>query len=330
PRKEEPVEKITEGGILSVAITNPLQSSHPVNITLLENIEVFSTVFETIIRTDEQGTLIPHLCERWEALDEGARFNFVLRKKVSLHDGRRLTAAELKTALENSVRSCQHPLPPAFAAIAGASDHQKGSTKNVTGIVALSEDTIQIQLRERLPIYPALLTDPRSAIAAPAIEGTALLGTGPFKIANVSPEGVELERNQDYWKGTPAHVEAVRFHVAGSVGQMAEGFRAGKYDLVREIQPQDLDAILRDRQKQATLAEVSLKNVFFILFNNSSPLCRNVELRRALTGIIRTQDLVRSTLGRLGNPAGGFLPPGVFGHDPGRRRYPISIDEARK
>ncbi len=335
PRSEERIEQIVEGGTLSVAITSPFQSRHPVNATLLEEVEVLSNVFETIVNTDEEGTVVPHLCERWEAQNDGASFLFVLRKEVTFHDGRKLTAEAFKTAIENAIAACDHALPPGLAAI--------------RELIVLSDHEIQIHLQERLPIYPALLTDSRIAVALirgagvtarqpddSQMAGTearppeTLLGTGPFKISSLTSEGVTLEKNQNYWKGTPPHLDSIQFRVAGSLTAMMEGFRSGKFELVRELQPRDLDAILRERILQATYVEAPLKNVWFILFNQSSPFCGKPEFRRALTGILRTQDLVRSTLGRLAQPAEGFLPPGIFGHDPGRRRFPINIEKAKE
>jgi ABC-type transport system substrate-binding protein len=329
PQKEERAEKIVEGGTLSAAITSPFQSREPVNTTLLEESEVLANVFETVVGTNEQGALIPLLCERWESLNDGAMFLFVLRKEILLHDGRRLTAKEVKSALENAIRSCRHALPPGLDAIRGAAEHQKGATEDVSGLIALSDNIIQIQLQDRLPIYPALLTDFRTAIAAPSNE-RSLVGTGPFKIASLKSDGVVLEKNANYWKGKPPHLDSIHFQVAGNLSSMMEGFRSGKFQIVRELQPQHLDSILRDRFLHPTFVEASLKNVYFMLFNESSSVWQKRELRQALTGIIRTADLVRGTLGRLAQPAEGFLPPGIFGHDPGRRRYPISIEKAKE
>ncbi len=139
-----------------------------------------------------------------------------------------------------------------------------------------------------------------------------------------------MEKNQTYWKGKPPHLDSIQFRVAGNLTAMMEGFRSGKFDLVRELQPSDLDTIFRERHLQTTYVEAPLKNVWFILFNQSSPFCSRPEFRKALTGILRTQDLVRSALGRLAQPAEGFLPPGIFGHDPGRRRSPIPIEKAKE
>jgi ABC-type transport system substrate-binding protein len=44
---------------------------------------------------------------------------------------------------------------------------------------------------------------------------------------------------------------------------------------------------------------------------------------------VRTTDLVWQTLGRYGQPATSLLPPGILGHDPGKKRVPIKLEEAR-
>ena len=47
----------------------------------------------------------------------------------------------------------------------GASEYRNGDASDVSGIKALSDHQIQIELLDPLPIYPALLTNLRSAIA---------------------------------------------------------------------------------------------------------------------------------------------------------------------
>ena len=54
---------------------------------------------------------------------------------------------------------------------------------------------------------------------------------------------------------------------------------------------------------------------------------RNPMLRWGLSGILRSQDLVHGTLGRFAQPAEGILPPGVLGHEPGRRRFSLEREK---
>lgn len=332
PSVEEVQEEVSQGGTLVVGMTTPCQARHPASAFFNDESETLANVFETLVTINAQGNLIPHLCERWEALHEGASFQFVLRRDVRLHDGRKLTAVDVKESIENALARPSEALIPAFATIRGVPEYLSGSVTEVKGIVALSDDTIQIDLVNRLPIYPALLTGLRSAVAVKApgerSDGTSFLGTGHFKIAHFSNDAIHLERNRNYWKGNSAFLDAIQFQTALTSTEVARGFRSGKFDVVHDLLPEDLEEILRDRHLRATLVEAPKNNTYFVIFNVFSEICSTLAVRRALSGVIRTRDLVRSTLGRFADPAEGLLPPGILGHDPGRRLQPISIEKA--
>src|SRR5207249_6769609 len=71
-------------------------------------------------------------------------------------------------------------------------------------------------------------------------------------------------------------------------------------------------------------------NVYFIILNTRSALGRNAALRRALAGSVRMHDLIRSTIGRFAQPAEGLYPPGILGHDPGRRSYSLDQEKVKE
>ena len=60
---------------------------------------------------------------------------------------------------------------------------------------------------------------------------------------------------------------------------------------------------------------------------------RGIERRapaRALAGAVRTQDLVWGALGRFALPATGLIPPGILGHDAGRRQTHLPRETGRR
>ncbi|TMR65529.1 ABC transporter substrate-binding protein, partial [Streptococcus pseudopneumoniae] len=57
---------------------------------------------------------------------------------------------------------------------------------------------------------------------------------------------------------------------------------------------------------------------------------REQKVRQALAVVIRVQDLVWQHIGRFAQPTTCLLPPGVLGHDPGRRRTTLTTEEGRK
>ncbi len=327
PAVQEKEEAISTGGKLAVALPVPVTTFHPVKISIIEDAEILANVFETLLGMDEQGNLVPRLCEKWEVLEQGKSFLFTLRSNVLLHDHRKLTAEDIQSSFQEAIRLSSESLPAAFASIRGISQYLDGSVENVAGIKVRSENQFVIELQEPLPVYPALLTDPRAGIVGDGQE-SRLVGTGPFQMASFQQNAVNLKRNEHYWKGGSPPLDEIEFRCAVSSAEIAAGLRSGEFDLASSLLPQDLEQILQDSKLRAGLIEVSKKMVYFVLFNTRSAAGKVPEIRQALSGIVRTHDLVRGTLGRFAQPAEGLLPPGILGHDPGRRRQPLLRDQA--
>ena len=117
-----------------------------------------------------------------------------------------------------------------------------------------------------------------------------------------------------------------------SASAIAAGLRDGRVELARDLLPHDLDELLREPRFRAGLVETPKKGTYFALFNcgSGSQLGSNPALRRALAGVTRSQDFVWGALGRFALPATGLLPPGILGHDAGRRRALLPREAARR
>ena len=323
-------EVIASGGRLVVAMTNPVAATEPAMRHIVEETEILSTVFETLLTTDADGQLVPSLADEWSLGDGGRSARLRLRTGVKFSDGTPLTAAAVKTSLERAIRVRPDGIPAALAAIRGAAAHRKGEAAEVSGIRAVSDDRLEFDFVEPLPIFPALLPDVLTAIVktAPAEGGgEPAIGTGPFVVARRTADRIVLERNPHHWK-EPARLEAIEFRTGMTASAIGAGLRAGDIELARDLSPQDLDALLREPRLRAGLVETPKKGTYFALFNTRSTLGGNAALRRALAGVTRSQDFVWATLGRFAVPATGVLPPGILGHDAGRRRSLLSRDEA--
>ncbi|HJW13593.1 MAG TPA: ABC transporter substrate-binding protein [Thermoanaerobaculia bacterium] len=321
PAEKEAEREIRSGGRLVAAMANPILTTDPGAYQTTEEHEVLGNVFETLVTTDSKGNLVPLLCERWSFEDGGRTVRLELRRGIVFSDGTPLTAAAVKASLERSIRASREATPAAFVAIEGVSEYLEGRAPGVSGIRTPSGDRVEIRLTDALPIFPAFLTDGRTSIALAEEGGAArLAGTGPFRIAEQSPERVVLERNPRYWKDTPARLDAVEFRASLSASAIASGLRSGELELARDLLPKDLEAILREQKFRSGLVETPKKNTYFALFNAGSAAGGNAALRQALAHAVRTQDFVWGALGRFALPATGLLPPGILGHDAGRRQ----------
>ncbi len=330
-KETERQEEIAKGGRLVVALATPLGDINPVNMELVEEQEILANVFETLLATDLEGNLIPALCEKWEVSDDGTSVFFTLRENVRFQNDQALTAQAVKHSFERSIRVARE-LPPGLAAIRGAAEFTKSNDKELAGILVHSDYKLEIQLPDPLSIYPSLLTDYKTGITLDIDDGKTNpipIGTGPFRIASYSADRILLECNGGYWKGPTAFLDEVEFRAGLSASEIASGLRSGSIDLARDLSPQDLEEFLRDPRFPGGLVESPRKNTYFLIFNStSSSVAQNPDFRLALSGVVRTHDLVWQALGRFAQPAVCLIPPGMLGFDPGRRRQTLTRDEA--
>lgn len=332
PKETESQKEIPNGGKLVVAMATPLGEVDPVNMELIEEQEILANVFETLLATDLEGNLIPSLCEKWEVSADGASVSLTLRENVCFQNGQPMTAESVKHSFERSIRVARE-LPPGFAAIRGAAEFAKNSENLLPSILVKSDYKLEIQLSDPLPIYPALLTDFKTGVTLTENEemknSRIPIGTGPFRMVSYRPDNIVIERNDKYWKGSLAHLDQVEFRAGLNASEISSGLRSGEIDLARDLSPQDLEEFLRDSRLRSGFVETPRKNTYFVIFNSTSEsVANNQEMRRALSGVVRTNDLVWQTLGRFAQPAVCLIPPGMLGYDPGRRRQTLTRDEA--
>src|SRR6476469_4093560 len=155
----------------------------------------------------------------------------------------------------------------------------------------------------------------RSSRLSSRMDGAAI-GTGPFRRVEHAPDRAILQRNEKYWREPHARLDRIEFRASLPAAEIVDGLRAGRLDLVRDLLPQDLDAIVRDVRFRGGLSETPKKNSYFAMFHQASPAGSNPALRRALAGVTRSQEFVWGALGRFAMPATGLIPPGVLAHDP--------------
>ncbi len=330
-KTQEPEDEIPAGGRLTVPLVSPISTFDPALVIYDAQVEVAANVFETLLTTDAEGRLHPLLCRDWTMDEEGRTFSFDLREGVRFHDGSPLTAEGVKRSLEETIRLGRSEARSAFALIEGVREFVEGTAEEVSGLRAAAPGRLEIRLSEPLPIYPALLTDSSTgvAMAGPGDDSGRTVGTGPFRLESRMVDRIVLARNEDYRDGPP-RLEALEFRPGLTASAIAEGLRSGEFDLGRSLPPEEFERILREPAFRGRLEEVPGKSTFFILMNAvSGPLAANRDLRRALLRAVRVRDLVWHAKGRLAEPATGLIPPGLLGHDPGRRRRVLSPEEAR-
>ena len=299
------------GGILRTTLSDPPTTLDPVHAFTVEDAEVLSTIFETLLITDADGHLVPGAARGWHTPDGGSTFLLELHHDHRFSDGEPLTAIVARSCLLASRERSGQALPAALGALVG---------DGKAAIEVAGEHTLRFRLECPLPIFPALLTDPRTGLARAGGEEGRFLGTGPFRLASGGGDRLRLEANPYAARPKP-HIEGVELRILRDPSEIAAELRAGQLDLGGDLPPDALDDLLQDASLGAQILEAPRTNLYFACFNvRAGASARHLEIRRRLFGAVRLEELVWRVLGRFARPAHGVIPPGLLGHDPARRR----------
>ncbi len=265
-------------GIHQAAALRTRQTLDPLFSVENQLSELCACVFSGLLRL-EDGVLTPDLAEHWEA-DASARiFRFFLRRGVTFHDGLAFTAYDVKRHFERlldpAVRSPDRSL---LEDIEGAHAFISGASREVSGIRALDEGTLEIRLQEPKAFFLHLLALTPTAIARVDVNGR-LLGTGPYRLLEFSPDRILMQRNPTYFRPELPLLDRLEFRLADSRQEALALLQAGKVELVSYLYATHAQA---PGMEELQVIASSTPSTAFVGLNLREPLYDDVRVRQAL------------------------------------------------
>ncbi|HET9767320.1 MAG TPA: ABC transporter substrate-binding protein, partial [Thermoanaerobaculia bacterium] len=308
-------------GALRIPSSGRMQTVDPAQTIFTWQANVIPTVFETLTRENEAAQIAPFLAARVEAAEQGRRFRFRLREDVRFHDGRPLTARDVRWSFMRMLKSRANENRWLLSSIVGARQLIDEGNGELPGLRVESDHELSIELDQAVSVFPALLAHPSTAIVpegADAFEGNwsdGVVGTGPFRITHFAPGArLELEANPGYWRPGLPRSQRLVFTFGWSPGEMAAALRAGELSLVTQLPLAEVEELRRDPHLSAQHHEIPTLSTYYLVLNaNQGPLADEA-VRHELLGSLDVAALVHRHIGRLGVPAKGLVPPGLLGY----------------
>lgn len=260
-------------------------------------------IFDALLRRDEHFKLQPSLAERWEAPDS-LSYVFHLRHGVRFHDGRPLTARDVKWTFDSLLQS---KIPSTKAA----------AYKYVADIETPDDFTVVFRLKEPFATLPWNLSEGASGIV-PYGSGTEVsarpIGSGPFRFVSAAQDqDVVLARNDDYW-GEKPKLHSVRFLVVPDETTRALELRKGSADVACNAFSADVSAVLTSDKNLDVLREPGTVYAY-LAFNLRDPILKDARVRQAIAYAIDRKPLIESLWRNQAKPAYSILPPQSWAYD---------------
>jgi peptide/nickel transport system substrate-binding protein len=275
-------------------------------------------IFDSLVRRDEHFKLQPYLAERWEIPDP-LTYVFYLRRGVRFHDGRPLTARDVKWTFDSMVD--------------GTVITAKASTfKLIDKIEAMNDHTVVFRLKEP---YATLLWNVSDGAIGIVPYGSGKdfnrqpIGSGPFKfVSAVQDSEVILARNDGYW-GERGAEERIRFAVVPDTTTRALELRKGSADAAINAMNPDMVVALQDDPR--VRVKTAPGTIFqYLALNLRDPLLQDVRVRRALAYAVNRDALIQHLWRGLARPAASVLPPEHWAYTDAVRKYPFNPQLANR
>ncbi len=282
-----------------------------------------SLIFDSLVRRDEHFELRPWLAESWETPNP-TTYIFHLRKGVRFHDGRPLTARDVKWTFDSILS--RHLLTTKTTVY-----------QYLDRIDAPDDSTVVFHLKQPQATLLWNLSDGAIGIV-PYGSGPELaqhpIGSGPFQFVSAQQDKeVVLARNDHYWGAEP-HLQRVRFAVVPDATTRALELRKGSADIaINALTPDTVVALRKDPQLEIQTAPGTI--YAYMAFNLRDSILKDVRVRRALACAIDRGPMIQYLWRDMARPAASILPvqswayeADVAGYDYNPARARQLLDEA--
>jgi len=295
---------------LRVAIPQSVANLHPYSPGMPETL--LELVYDKLAAPSPySGNATPWLARSIEPDGDGGRsWRITLRDGVRWQDGVPFTAADVAFTLR---LYRDGPIT--------RWSHHVDDTPNVVAIEQVGRLSLRITCADPcplfdkvtaadIPILPAHLW--RTAAAAPHLYSGPLIGTGPFRVVEMSPgRFVRLAANRDYFAGTP-RVDALVVSFIRNPATAFAALRAGELDLVvAAVPPELLGSLSRQPGLAVKRGAAQPLNAIEMRLNFDRAPFSDPDFRRAVAFAIRPGEVLQRVGLGQGLPGSvGYPPPG--------------------
>lgn len=290
--------------------------------------DLTALIFSGLTRLGLDGEVLPDLAENWEVSADRLTYTFHLRSGVSWHDGEPFTADDVIFTIE-ALQDADYRGEPSLADLFRSLSAVK--VDDLTVEVTLAQPFAPFLAYASVGILPAHLLSGLSAgdlYNAPFNQRP--VGTGPFRLADLTPERALLESYSAYHLGEPYlrrlelrfYADESRLLRALREGELRGAFfrsplnTADRLDLENEVQWQ----VLKPPSSAYTI----------LYLNNDSSFFADKRVRQALAYATDRDEIIAKLLDDQAVRADSPIPAGTWAYFPALDRYGFDPAQAAR
>ena len=320
------------GGTITFGLENDVSNLDPMLSGLFVDRNIHYMMYDSLVRVNTKGDIIPWLAEKWTTSSDGKTITFNLRQGVKYHDGTAFDAASVKWNIER------------YKNTKGSS--RTGDLGAVATVDVVDTYTVKFNLSAAFAPLLAALVDRAGMMVSQKVADAMgadftlkpfKAGTGPFILTEaVKTDHYTLERNPDWWgkddKGNklPFLDKIIVKPILDSDVRLTN-LRTGQVQVLNGIAGKDVPALKADTS--LTYQEVGSFAWSSMIPNEAQGFIFNEKRYvKAVAMAIDRQEILDKgpTQGNLGLVGYGPIAPAHFAYDANFKPWPKADPEGAK
>ena len=304
-----------------------------------QNWSMIKSLFDGLMDYQPGTTeLRPELAESYEISQDGTTFTFKLRPGVKFHNGREMTADDVKYSIERVVNpKTQSPGAGFFASIKGFDAVAGGSAETLEGVTIVDPLTIRFDLsRPDATFLHVMALNFSHVVPKEDVEkhgpdfGKNPVGTGAYRMTEWTlGQRLVFERNPDYWRQGLPYLHKITFEVGQEPIVALLRLQNGEVDVPGDgIPPAKFQEVMDDPEQKARVVIGGQLHTGYITMNTTKPPFDDVKVRQAVNMAINKERIV-TLINNRAEPANQPLPPSMPGYDKAYQGYAYDVDKAK-
>jgi peptide/nickel transport system substrate-binding protein len=280
----------------------------------------WGSMSNSLTEVDAKGNVVGDLAETMEPSDDAKSWAFKLRKGLTFHDGKDVTANDV-------VASFRHHMS------AESKSAAKSLLESVTDIKADGKETVVFSLAGPNADFPYIASDYHIPVMPAKDDGSAdwesKVRTGPFVFEKWDPGvSAKLKRNPNYHKSGMPYFDEVEFLSVADNAARQNGLITGELHWVGRVDLKTLSLLERNLDIQVT--EVTGYGHYVYPMLVTVPPFDNVDVRTALKWAVNREEIVKKVFLGHGTPGNDnpIAPSVKFAVDP-QPRYTYDPEKAK-
>ncbi len=304
------------GGTVTFALEDDPIDFDPLRSRAFIDRNVHYQIYDSLVRIDSDGKIIPWLADKWDIAPDGKSVTFTLRKDVQFHDGTAFDADAVKWNIERYMKT--------------QGSARSGELASVDTVAVVDAATVKFNLKSPFAPLLANLVDragmmvSRKAAEAGGEDFTRKAfkaGTGPFMLTEaVKNDHITLEKNPNWW-GKDKDGNKLPYLDKITIKPITDGsvrvtnLRTGDAQVANNVAPKDVASL---KTESSVVYQEKPGLSFASLIPNRKPgfVFNEGRYVKAVSTAMDRKEIIDKVFFGIGTVGYGTIAPSHFAFDP--------------